>query len=176
MSKGLNEYRDQALRIAVEHGFEDATVGEDVALFHSEASELLEDHREGVEPTRVWYEEKILAYDADGKPIMIDGKHAKIAIRREAKSVSSDSPCPYCEGKGCLLGTAGDRGNPTCSSCGGTGKKQILYKPCGIPSEAADILIRVFHFCGKHGIDIEKAVEEKATYNETRPFKHGKVL
>jgi NTP pyrophosphatase (non-canonical NTP hydrolase) len=49
-------------------------------------------------------------------------------------------------------------------------------KPCGIPSEMADVIIRVLHFCGKHEIDIEKAVLEKMQYNESRPYKHGKKI
>jgi hypothetical protein len=48
-----------------------------------------------------------------------------------------------------------------------------LRKPCGIPSEMADEIIRVLHFCGKHKIDIDKAVREKMAYNESRPMKHG---
>lgn len=51
----MNELRDEALRIATEHGFTEATVGEDVALMHSELSELLEDHRAGNEAAKVWY-------------------------------------------------------------------------------------------------------------------------
>lgn len=51
------------------------------------------------------------------------------------------------------------------------------HKPCGVPSEMADEIIRVLHFCGKHGIDIEAAVVEKMAYNDSRPFRHGgKVL
>jgi NTP pyrophosphatase (non-canonical NTP hydrolase) len=49
-------------------------------------------------------------------------------------------------------------------------------KPCGIPSEMADVVIRVLHFCGKHGIDIEKAVIEKMAFNESRPHMHGKKI
>lgn len=49
-------------------------------------------------------------------------------------------------------------------------------KPEGIPSELADILIRVLDTCGMYGIDIERVVAEKMAYNATRPFKHGKVL
>jgi NTP pyrophosphatase (non-canonical NTP hydrolase) len=46
-------------------------------------------------------------------------------------------------------------------------------KPCGIPSELADVLIRVFHFAGKHKIDLERAVLEKMDYNDRRDFRHG---
>jgi NTP pyrophosphatase (non-canonical NTP hydrolase) len=50
------------------------------------------------------------------------------------------------------------------------------WKPCGIPSELADVIIRVLHLCGQEGIDIERAVTEKMAYNRTRPFKHGKKI
>lgn len=46
-------------------------------------------------------------------------------------------------------------------------------KPCGIPSELADIVIRVFDAAGRYGIDLEKAITEKMAYNATRPHKHG---
>lgn len=46
-------------------------------------------------------------------------------------------------------------------------------KPCGIPSEISDVIIRALHFCDKHEIDIGKAVREKMLYNATRPYKHG---
>lgn len=49
-------------------------------------------------------------------------------------------------------------------------------KPCGIPIELADACIRIFDICGAHGIDLEKAIEEKMKYNENRPYKHGKAF
>lgn len=116
--KTLNEWRDEALRIATEHGFTDATVGEDIALMHSELSEALEDHRAGHTPDEIWYQGK--------RPDEYIDNHWK--------------------------------------------------KPCGIPIEMADVIIRVLHFCGKHKIDIEKAVMEKMEYNRSRPMKHGKKL
>jgi hypothetical protein len=139
MSKGLNELRDEAFRIAKEHGFKDASIGEDVALFHSEASELLEDHRDGSAPTEVWYEIKTPAYHGNGAPMMVGGKQLTVAVRSPLSTTT--------EGH--------------------------FIKPCGIPSELADIVIRVLHFSGKHGIDIEKAVVEKMAYNESRPYLHG---
>ena len=39
-------------------------------------------------------------------------------------------------------------------------EKSYGRKPCGIPSEVADVVVRVLHFSGKHGIDIERAVAE----------------
>lgn len=101
----LNELRDEALRIAVEHGFKDASVPEDIALMHSELSEALEDYRNGLSPNLLEYDQYV--------------------------------------------------------------------KPVGIPSEMADVIIRVLHFCGKHKIDIEYAVKVKMQYNESRPYKHG---
>ena len=107
----LNELRDEALRIAREHGFKEATVLEDIVLMHSELSESVEAYREGKKPDEVWL---------------------------------------HCSG--------------------------FAPKPCGIPSEMADVIIRVLHFCGKHQIDIEKAVTEKMKYNDSRPYKHGKII
>lgn len=49
-------------------------------------------------------------------------------------------------------------------------------KPCGIPSEIADVIIRCLDFCGRFGIPIEDIVEEKIAYNATRPHKHGKQV
>lgn len=97
-------------RTAEEHGFTDATPGEDMALIHSEVSEALEDIRAGLPLNETIYDV--------------------------------------------------EKNN----------------KPCGVPSEMADIIIRVLHFSAKHGIDISQAVKEKMAYNETRPYKHGKKL
>lgn len=46
-------------------------------------------------------------------------------------------------------------------------------KPCGIPVELADVLIRIFDFCGQNGINIQSALEKKMKYNKTRPYRHG---
>ena len=51
--------------------------------------------------------------------------------------------------------------------------KQGNDKMEGIPSELADIVIRVADMCGHYGIDLEKAILEKIEYNKSRPYKHG---
>jgi NTP pyrophosphatase (non-canonical NTP hydrolase) len=129
--KALNELRDEAFRIAREHGFKDASVPEDFMLMVSEIAEALEDHREGKLPHEMYYE---------------DSGGTKFGSIEQARKLSMNADDV--------------RG----------------FKPCGIPSEMADVIIRVLHFCGKHGIDIESAVAEKMVYNDKRPFKHGKVI
>ena len=49
-----------------------------------------------------------------------------------------------------------------------------LHKPEGVPSELADVVIRVLDFCFTEGIDLETIIEEKLAYNATRAYKHGK--
>lgn len=46
-------------------------------------------------------------------------------------------------------------------------------KMCGIPSELADVVIRVMDMCEHYGIDLGNAIEEKHVYNTKRPERHG---
>lgn len=48
------------------------------------------------------------------------------------------------------------------------------FKPEGVPSEMADVVIRVMDFCGANGIDLEAMILEKLDYNATRGYRHGK--
>lgn len=43
------------------------------------------------------------------------------------------------------------------------------WKPQGIPTEFADIIIRVLDACAWYGIDIEQAMRIKMAYNRRRP-------
>lgn len=50
-------------------------------------------------------------------------------------------------------------------------------KPVGVPSELADVVIRVLDLCGYIDVDLESAIIDKMAYNTTRPYRHGdKVL
>ncbi len=55
--------------------------------------------------------------------------------------------------------------------------ESIPHKPEGVPSELADIVIRILGVCYRHGVDLGNAILTKMAYNESRPHKHGgKVL
>ncbi len=56
-----------------------------------------------------------------------------------------------------------------------TGDEDICEKakPEGIPSELADVIIRVLDACHMYEIDIDKIIAEKMDYNKTRSYKHG---
>lgn len=47
-------------------------------------------------------------------------------------------------------------------------------KPEGIPSELADVVIRIFDMAEHYGIDMEAILLEKHEFNRNRPYKHGK--
>ena len=53
----LNQLRDEIHQNAIEHGWwdEERSFGDIIALCHSELSEALEEHREGHEPTEIYY-------------------------------------------------------------------------------------------------------------------------
>ncbi|WP_160045685.1 hypothetical protein [Paenibacillus sp. USDA918EY] len=126
--KSINEYVQAAHQNAVSKGWwdEERSLGEVLVLVHSEVSEALEDHRNGHEPTDVWYEEEL----------------GDVTITHYPNALPQLKIPGY-------------------------------WKPCGIPSELADICIRVFDACGRYGIDLEQAIEEKMAYNATRPQRHG---
>jgi NTP pyrophosphatase (non-canonical NTP hydrolase) len=46
-------------------------------------------------------------------------------------------------------------------------------KPEGIPTELADVIIRICHYCGENKIDLAGALVQKLRYNKTRSHKHG---
>lgn len=149
----LNGLRDDAHGNAVAHGFHDEprTVGDGLMLIVTEAGEAYESFREGDAPSELRYEEKVAAYGQSGEPLLDDeGKQVFASVRRR---------------------------DPFPKKVDGSDDADRPRKPVGVPSELADIIVRVLDFSGEHGIDIERAVLEKMAYNRTRPFKHGgKVL
>lgn len=53
------------------------------------------------------------------------------------------------------------------------GVGQTVHKPEGVPSEMADVVIRVLDFCGANDIDLESMITEKLRYNASRGRMHG---
>lgn len=51
--------------------------------------------------------------------------------------------------------------------------KHWPLKPEGIPSELADVMIRVLDMAAHWGIDLQEVMEEKDRFNRTRGYKHG---
>jgi NTP pyrophosphatase (non-canonical NTP hydrolase) len=47
-------------------------------------------------------------------------------------------------------------------------------KPEGYVYELADVVIRIAHHCGRHGLPLERVIVEKLAFNRSRPFKHGR--
>jgi NTP pyrophosphatase (non-canonical NTP hydrolase) len=46
-------------------------------------------------------------------------------------------------------------------------------KPCGFPSELADVVIRIMDTCEHHNINLEEAIKVKMEFNKNRPYRHG---
>ena len=57
-----------------------------------------------------------------------------------------------------------------------TAPTKCCAKPEGVAIELTDAVIRIADLCGQLGIDLETAIALKMEYNESRPFKHGKLF
>lgn len=53
------------------------------------------------------------------------------------------------------------------------GDKRTWQKPEGEVMELADAVIRIMDYCAHKQYDLGAAIEVKALYNETRPYRHG---
>lgn len=123
----------------------DRTFGEDIALLHSEASEMLEAYRENgtEEPPRSVREE---AWGRNGVPE---------TVRYLMDAVDANPHERFDKGDEVLLAQYG------------------VVKPEGVGSEAADVLIRLLDTCERYGIDLDYEFERKIAFNATRGHRHG---
>lgn len=124
--------------IAASKGFVPGSIGESVALFHSECSALLEDARAGHEPTAAWYETR----EVTSQDVGVTATAEKVVLVETVTTTRYWEPGPG-------------------------------RKPCGIPSEIADIIIRLAHFAGHHQINLGEAIRLKLEYNSSRSPMHG---
>lgn len=91
MSKGLNELCSLSGENARAKGFDDVNVGTQLMLIVTELAEAMEDHRNGSTGNDVWFENRVLAYDKNGAPLLDkDGKHVKAVV---TSNTGPGKPC-----------------------------------------------------------------------------------
>jgi len=127
--------------------------GEILALIHSEVSEALEEYRDGRLPTETHYKWSVKPGQVPFQYTMMSG--GKWLVKTP---FGGDQELTQVEFENLLRA------------------HKVPLKPEGVPSEFADIIIRVLDACAAYGIDIDAAITEKMAYNETRPYKHGRVV
>ena len=117
--RGLREYQKEIAETNRANGWYDSdrSFGEDVALLHSEVSEMLEDYRD-------------------------------YGLEDQTKPGTETHPV--------------------------TG--EVVSKPKGVGSEAADVLVRLLDTCERYGIDLDFEMERKLRYNALRGYRHGNKL
>lgn len=151
----VNEIAQEVYENAATHGWwENGRQFDGVlALIHSEASEALEEWRNGRREDERYY--TIPSY----RPA-IEALPAE--YRTAAKSMEEHH-------KGSDPVNVNELDDPTQQALVEAG----FLKPEGIPAELADIVIRVMDCAVRYGIDLGAEIELKHAYNKTRPFRHG---
>lgn len=157
---GVNEIARRSNETAHEKGWWDSGREFDgvVALIHSEASEALEEWRDNHATDERYY--SVAKYRPEPSSIVTpeedDGATAEWAR---------------------LLDRRGDGGYVSATELPDKIAIRLVLagflKPEGIPSELADIVIRVGDASEEYGIDLGQEVLLKQSYNATRPHKHG---
>lgn len=170
--KTVNHWVKESGRIATEHGFGEQSPAESIALMHSELSEALEDLRNGRRPNEVYFEE----------PVDVLGTICDILFGARGPETPPGAFTSTLGGKICDA-----LGNPKIVkvvreflrapiNTMDTRRGTQFNKPCGVPIELADTVIRIMHFCDKHNINLSEAIAMKMAYNDGRPHRHGKAF
>lgn len=187
---------EESNRIAQEHGWNDEhrPFGTIVSLFHSELSEALEEYRAGKGLHEVYWEVK----DCNGNVGVIDdpnikevlgGKPAGIPIEladfliRIAHEVDlHEFTGRFVQQVACGFGddhrvSQGRLAEELLPRCHAIISRAYTWNPDTMTmwavTELASAFCLVMQFCINEGIDIERALEMKARYNESRPYRHG---
>ena len=119
----LYEMMQEVTQVNKDNGWHEdgRTMGDEVALLHSEVSEMLEEFRDHRLVT-------VFEYNSKKPDVFIDER-------------------PEIDG--------------------------VLGKPIGLPSEAADVLVRLLDTCDRYDIDLFHEWRQKVDFNKTRGHKHG---
>jgi NTP pyrophosphatase (non-canonical NTP hydrolase) len=180
MGLTIKEMQEEAGRHAKSKGFHDVetNVGELLMLVVTEAAEAMEDYRDSKKPdgmASLGFELKDLAFwdDDGGGPYTQQRSPGDIAEELAEFEVdwAKGLQKPHEEGDGGLKGL--DEARLAEIKTDQIAHIKRLYKPCGLPSELADVIIRCGDLACRLGIDLETAILEKQKYNRTRAFMHG---
>lgn len=166
---GLNWLAEETYKISNDHGFwggpevqvngggigvdEEIRLPEKLMLIVSECAEALDDYRDGRREDESWYTWDKLPRDFP-YDVHHDTRNNRYNVKTARGTVEELTPEQFWN----LLRI-----------------HKVPLKPCGIPSEMADVIIRVLDICGRYDIDIQRAILEKVEYNRTRAHKHGRV-
>lgn len=154
----FNAFAKECHQIALSKGWhDDVAFLEDMMLIVTEVAEAAEDFRNGKVPTEQGYAYRRTQMSAP----TVFSNDGEVWLRIE---VPGD---PERGGDGFTMMRASDL------TVGQLTQLGIERKPIGIPSELADIIIRVGHIAAKRGVDLDRALYEKMEYNRTREFRHG---
>lgn len=158
-SWSLAEWQRACYENSKAHGFHDPgindTIASQLANIHGEVSEAWEETRKpDYEPTRVYFDHAKSCAATGCR----NGKAWFVLESNGQRGEQVESP----DGRNLV--------SMSCDACSGTG---LVQKPEGLPSELADIVIRVFDTAQAWGIDLTEAVMMKHRYNISRPFRHG---
>lgn len=148
MRGALNEYALLAHETAVEHGWweADRNQGEIIANIHSEVTEAWKEWVHGHEANEEYYTHT-----------GIDPQSLQPDWLAERAQRWLDDPSAYAAG------------SPAISSLIAAG----FLEPHGVPTELADIMIRVLDMFAANDLDADRIVQDKMKFNDTRPYKHG---
>lgn len=146
MSQLCNEIMEWCERKGWNDNLDKRSFGDWCALLHSEITEMYEDYRDGRGMTELYFEG--LPYET---PAVAANPDFDVVQRYSLTDVE-------------MLKNTGYESDRNFAE---------KLKPCGIPIEIADLLIRVLHLCAHLNLQPAEIIELKMAYNEKRPYRHG---
>lgn len=178
MGKALNEWAKEIHQNAVDHGWweEERSVGEIIALCHSELSEALEEFRNGHGLNEIYYP-SVNSHDRtprkDEKPEGIPVELADVVIR----------VLDFLGKKGTDVNTIMENDLVRIERDNNTFGEFISIWHCYLSMALINdtqqdqflvsLIVDIFKFSNNFNIEIPKAIEIKHEYNKTRSYKHG---